>query len=198
MRTLCQGYAEVGAKPVSGCSSPETRGSASIDFVECPMDVTMKYFYRAEKQVAKIPHDRALEWLVNRDEGEREAWVELYRATRLTLGQVIQRLHIGRESLWIGDKERKRSAPALYASNYDHQDERRATLRPAAKDSGRTIAMTKDHRQICSAWNRGECHDPYPKNFLHFCSREVKGDRACGMTNHRADQCKNPKRIGNP
>ena len=44
MRTLCQGYAEVGAKPVPRCPSPETRGSATIDFVERPMDVTKNTF----------------------------------------------------------------------------------------------------------------------------------------------------------
>ena len=194
LRILCTGYAEVGAKPVPGAPQTENRGDDSSEFVECPMDVIMRYFYRAEKQVAKVAPDRALAWLRDRDENEREAWVELYRSSKLTIGKVIQRLYTERESLWVVEGGRKRPAPEEHVQGhgegYAFPPGGRAMLRPRDESElGRTMAMTKGRRQICSDWNRGICREPCPRGFIHFCSREIKGDRACGMTNHRAKDC---------
>ena len=136
----------------------------------------MRYFHRAEERVLQIRPGEALDWLASRDEADRAAWVELFSSSELTLGKVMQRHFIERESLWLVDSKAKRA-----------RDE------PQGGSSKRAAV---DGREICSGWNRGACNrneDDCGK--LHMCSRECKGGRACGIRNHRAGKGENIKRV---
>ena len=44
---------------------------------------------------------------------------------------------------------------------------------------------------ICRAWNSADgCPRPCPHGFAHVCNKQIRANRACGMTNHHYLTCK--------
>ena len=65
-----------------------------------PAIIFLLYFKRAQAKSQLVPVSQRMEWLTQRDEAERTAWVAMHRETNLTLGQVISTLHHQRQALW--------------------------------------------------------------------------------------------------
>ena len=85
--TLCVGYARAGVHARSDApEAPEKFGSRSVEYVQCPLDVVVKYHTRAARQTAKVPGAAQLDWLVSRDEAERAEWVEVFRTSQNAIG----------------------------------------------------------------------------------------------------------------
>ena len=72
LHTLCIAYAKAGVTKRQGEPGNEKRGTASVDFVECPLDVMLRYYHRAERK-AHNAGTGALAWLLEHDEAERAA-----------------------------------------------------------------------------------------------------------------------------
>ena len=68
--------------------------------VECPLDILMRYFYRVQDRAWRMPYPLALDWIWRHDEAERTAWVDRYRNSHETLGEVIKQCFITREAMW--------------------------------------------------------------------------------------------------
>ena len=109
---LMVAYAMAGAARRASAPAREVRGTNSVEVVECPLDVVIRYHHRASQQSAKLPPHRALEWLEDRDMREREVWVDRFRNGSATLGQVIQDVYREREAVWEPPEETpRRSLP---------------------------------------------------------------------------------------
>ena len=68
--------------------------------VECPLDILMRYFYRVQDRAWRMPYPLALDWIWRHDEAERTVWVDRYRNSQETLGEVIKHCLITREAMW--------------------------------------------------------------------------------------------------
>ena len=50
----------------------------------------------------------------------------------------------------------------------------------------------KSGESLCRKWNQGGCSEPCPNGREHRCNAiQKKGNRVCGMKNHRGCDCKN-------
>ena len=86
LHTLMIAYARAGCIPLPTAPTiPETADSDATLYVECPLEVVLRYFWRCANRVVRMPGDKAFHWLRSRDADERAAWVDLYR-TGLPLG----------------------------------------------------------------------------------------------------------------
>jgi len=192
LRTLCYAYAIVGAAPLADApTEPESRATDPLLYVKCPLDTVMKYYYRTEErayQVAQVDPKRVLAWLTTRDEADRTAWVEAYRGSNLTLGAVIAKVFVERESTWMVDcppeaaEGRKRKAEDAMGSGAG-----------SGGDKPRTVSALNNGTAICAAWNAGRWSEPCPRGELHVCNRRLRNGRACGMRNHRGMECKSKR-----
>ena len=111
------GYAMVGCTAVSGVPPQEKKGADTTKFVEVPLDVTFRYFFRAKKYAELQPYGQALRMLQSRDEAERELWVDYFRNGDATLGATIVRVFGMREafpSLNIISEEREHKDDTMF------------------------------------------------------------------------------------
>ena len=196
LRTLCIAYAIAGTKSISKQGAPpEIKGTISADYIEGPLDVFLKYYFRAEEralQVADTSPAEALRWLSNRDEADRTAWVDLVRNTDLPIGKIVLRVMMERESTWTVDSDlyRKHTQPIS-----ERPEKARKVMGP---DTSIRVATMTDGTPLCDLWNSGACTGPgvpCPHELLHGCDGRLRNGRACGMRNHRRIVCENKKRA---
>ena len=60
-------------------SMQERIGADTTKFVQVPLDVGMKYYFRAKRSASAIPFSGRLQWLQARDVDERSEWVSRFR-----------------------------------------------------------------------------------------------------------------------
>ncbi len=181
LRTLLLAYAKAGAQVLPDAPpGPEKRGDDTTKFVQVPYDVLLRYYHRAETQVSRVPRADQLSWLASRDEAERAAWVELHRASQMTLGAVVKLLFEQREAMWVVQPEKRKEV--------DDGSSGRPAKAPRGNNASAPAgwaAHMRDGRAICMAWNRGGCAKVCPYKEFHGCAKLWKG-RACGSKDHRA------------
>eukprot|EP00971_Amphidinium_carterae_P120707 2391875-Amphidinium_carterae.1 len=57
--------------------------------------------------------------------------------------------------------------------------------------TGTTSATLKNGKEVCAAWNKGQCKEPCPQSKLHVCNAVIgKNGRVCAMSNHTAGRCR--------
>ena len=117
-----------------------------------------------------------------------------------------------REAIWMPDASladssfnRNSAWPAPPANEFPRGAKRGNDGRPKAPQSkgqqpksGGTAnvkSVTKDGREICEKFNRGQCSDPCPAKRLHVCNAAIKGGRACGLRGHTSGQCRNRRML---
>jgi len=205
--TICIGMGRAGCLPIPGAPADETRGSKTTSFVECPLDVVLRYHFRAMINVAKVPAQHQLEWLRSRDIAERTEWVEAHRHSTDTVGAVVDRIYKQREGIWIVEEPHQRDSPRM-ARPVDEEEAdddqtrplrvKKETKKPAPKrkpGTKHTIDKTKDGKDICRAYNQGGCKSPCPNGRLHVCNAKLKNSRACGLRGHTSKDCRNRRRM---
>ena len=209
LRTLMVAYAIAGSRPASGKVQPtaETENSDPTDWMECPFEVVMRYYLRAEQkamevQAAKGPGP-ALAWLKARDHDDRSAWVEAHRQWGLSVGAAISSTTNKREATWLTDTEirnpvhtarplpgptgaPKRTVQTASASSGWGASSSNVEESPTKMPKNFTRELPNG-KQFCWAWNReaGGCREPCPNRRMHLCGFYVRKGRACGMKNHR-------------
>ena len=99
--TLLLAYSMAGIQSVQGAPSVESRGTDTTLVVQCPLDILLRYYHRAQDRAHKLPRSMSLEWIKRNDEADRMAWVDKYRNSKETLGSVIHTVLIQREALWV-------------------------------------------------------------------------------------------------
>ena len=53
---------------------------------QAPMDMLLAYHTRLAASAAQIPYSKALEWIQQRDEGERRLWADKHRTSSWSWG----------------------------------------------------------------------------------------------------------------
>ncbi len=178
--SLLIGYARAGVKPRPDApSEPEDFGSSSVDYVLVPLDVCLKYHRRAQAFALSLPPAVALETLRARDEAERRVWMEKFRASKATLGQIMDDVFDKREGRWT-------TAPPEAAA---HQPKRAR----AVDDAEETPTGAS---RFCPEWNRGQCSKNCPKGLEHRCNVIKPNGKPCGFANHRAAMCQHKQKGG--
>jgi hypothetical protein len=181
--TLCIAYARAGIKALRN-EAPETWRTEPTDYVTAPLDLMLRYHHRAQVKVQMIPAGQALAWLQTKDEEERTLWVERYRSSDLTFGQVVKEVFIRREAAW--------DVPAQIRAQLAE-----SPRTPGGKGGlgGNLKVDSPAAAQICIKFNTGQCKEPCPANRQHSCNHATKGGGVCGMRNHGAKNCRNPKKT---
>ncbi len=197
LRVLCIAYARAGALPLHDAPEQETFDSDSTDFVECPLDVTMRYWLRAEERAGRVPVSSRLGWLKQRDEAERMRWVEVFRNSNLPLGKVIATVFNQRESCWDPESARPTSnlqaspvgpspaATAASASSGSQKTNRELATRQAF---GHQLALAlRSGQEYCDAWqSSGKCNKKNTCKFFHGCAVVMPNGKACNNRGHGA------------
>lgn len=207
LKTYLIALARAGVHPRPNAPiAKEELGTASVNYVEIPLDVVFGYLERAEVRARKLPAQRRLGWIRSRDIEDRMEWCSTFRNSTESLGSIIQRLFIQREALWVTDQAPPQppvmsappagKQPATYRSQQSDRQpatQSKSAPQPPPKRARvlKTLSAMKDGRTICSDYNRGKCTDPCPRKHLHVCNAEVKPGRACAMRNHTAAECRN-------
>ena len=188
LRTLLIGYAKGGAIIRPGAPAVERRGDDSTLFVEVPYDVMLKYYFRAERQVARVSPPEQLAWLTAVDEAERSEWVDLFRNSSMTLGEVIKTVFVQRESMWHVLPEKRAAAPGNTLMDATNNEKRPRTTKAIAVPNGWGSSF-KDGRTVCIRYNQNLCSGECPDGNLHVCAKLVAKGRVCGSKEHRAMNC---------
>jgi len=191
LKTLLNAYAVAGAKAKADVNQqPEHQQSDPTEYVEAPLCQLLKYYdmveYRAFEVLQRNPQ-QALKWLTARDEEERRIWMDRMRETGLSLGKIIKASFGQRDAVWASYP----SASAVPHSPPPSGRARSPRVNPKAKRPRlQPSALLRTGVEI------GEGRlEPCPQSLTHLCSGALKKDRACGMANHRAFQCKNKHRT---
>ena len=175
----------------------------------------LAYHRRLVLCAALLPPGQALQWLQQRDEEERQQWVDKHRRTSLPLGKIIQDIFERREHMWeITARAPHPGAPAAPAAGQPSAGAapRRAILPPPRAPAGRMsrgaaappgksggggaadpslATHLKNGKELCRSFNEGRCSEPCLRNLEHACSMIVnKSGRVCGMRNHCAVTCR--------
>ena len=198
--TLCVAYARGGCIPRTA-EVPESETTESTDYIEVPLEVMLRYHHRAETSAAELPPSQALEWLQKRDEDERTKWIERYRSSSLTFGQVVKEIYEKREAMWEVPKQDKPQRPATRAPPPPvpwvapkHGSGAGGAGGSGKHGAGAAPQADGNQREICNKWNEGRCTEPCPAGRRHVCNAKLKNGKFCRLANHTAANCRNPMR----
>ena len=162
-----------------------------------------------------------LKWLERHDTDERAIWVEQYRTSNKTMGQVIKAVMELRESSWEPPEAVQARGGGQPGSSNDNTPTRTRNVRQQAQRTshplrtptkgnhnpgqknkqwgnvdgldGPQVFELRDGKKICMEFNRGGCSKRCPKDMVHICSKMLRNGRACGMRNHCSRDCKNKR-----
>ena len=197
-----------GVRKRSTAPNSERVGADTTQVVEVPYDVLMEYYNRAAKSAAERG-PAALSWLRAQDCEERAMWVEHFRGSDKTLGEVIKAAMLRRDAHWSSESgggrfstpERNQSRgkgggtspgqrkPLQGAFGGKPQPKKGAAGSPKGK--GRYANKMKDGTPLCSAFQRGACQTKGKGcgKGQHRCAWIIEGDRVCGAPGHGASTC---------
>jgi hypothetical protein len=143
-------------------------------------------------------------WIKQRDEAERQLWIEQHRTTDHTLGRIIKEVYAKQQAVWEVSRE---ITEQLNQSAVKAGSPAVVTVVPkgappapsaAAASSGLSLAATlRNGQAICAAFNSSKgCKTKGAScsQGLHCCSITFKSGRVCGMSNHTALKCKKQKK----
>ena len=203
--SLLIAYSIPGAKSRTTAATPEVRGDDTVKVVDCPLDLLMRYYYRAQARIADMPKQEALTWLVKHDEADRSSWVDRFRNSQMTLGEVIQTTLIQREAMWeIPHRVESGSlaiVPYVPRNAGGQKGAARSTRKPKGQGKGgkgqgkfrSAVKMSpklRDGKAICMSYNHGKCNLQGCPKGRHVCAGIFPSGRICGGQ-HPAISCPN-------
>ena len=200
----------VGTVAVSTAPTSEPRGSDTTDFVEFPLDLAFRYYYRAQRYATRVSQLRlpALEYLQQRDESEREAWIEYFRNGATTLGKVVLRVYEMREGMWQPPEQPARSlkdaakeedpnTPERKRRKGKGKGERQESTPPPPTPKGKVVMdfTLRDGTKLCSQYQHGKCKSKEScDQGKHLCAARLRSGRVCGLR-HPGSKCLNKQRV---
>ena len=100
LMTLPIAYSKAGCKLRADAPTAEPKTVDSTSVVECPLDVLMRYYFRVQDRAHALQCQMALGWIQRKDEAERTVWVDRFRNSTESLGEIIQHTLQTREAMW--------------------------------------------------------------------------------------------------
>ena len=134
-------------------------------------------------------------------DGERESWIEGYRNSDKSLGQVVMSTYINREAVWTVDENATRAAKDEQQSPHAASPKRQSSSQNIVKSTdsrkpGQAIRVAqrlRDGTKLCAAFQKGNCRSKTDCwEGKHFCGGIQESDRVCGGR-HPACRCTNAK-----
>ena len=191
LHTLMIAYAKAGVEVREGAPTAEPKGTDTTKVVECPLDVAMRYYYRAQVRAAQ---GATLGWIQRQDEADRNVWVDKYRNGTSTLGEVMQQVFDTRMAMW----EHRAAAlpappppPAAADSKRGRRPQKQNPQQQQQKQQtqiGKLATQFSDGTKFCGAYQKGKCNRSNC-NFKHACAVVLsKTGRVCGQ-NHPGNKC---------
>ena len=188
---------------------PDVKGVDSTKQVAVPLDVMLRYYFRAVRVSSLWPEGTRLAWLRAHDEAERTVWVDRYRNSQDSLGVVVQAVTKERDAHWVGplvagkastsSSTKRRSRSPSGGSHHSHVSSRKGSRKRSKKDkkkSGkakRWLAKTRGGESLCKGWNsKAGCKDGKKCTAKHRCNGELSSSKgkACGE-DHPSYRCTN-------
>ena len=194
LMTLLIAYSKAGCKLRADAPTAEPKTVDSTSVVECPLDVLMRYYFRVQDRAHALQYQMALGWIQRKDEAERTVWVDRFRNSTESLGEIIQHTLQTREAMWEvpppevrrlkapggAVPERKRKVPPGAGAGAPPE-------RPQARKRADALP---NGTKLCRGFNQGKCNQTGGKcNFAHRCSIIKPNGGVCGgqhaAVNHR-------------
>ena len=196
--TLLVAYSKAGSKLRADAPTAEAETVDSTKVVECPLDVLMRYCTTACR-IAHMLCSRyriAVGWIQRKDEAERTVWVDRFRNSTDSLGDIIQHTLQTREAKWElptpevrltktpgGGKADGKGKPVLGAVS------KAPPVKPTPKKRAEAL---RDGTRLCPGFKAGKCiHIAKDCNYSRQCSVVKPDGKACGghhpAVNHRWD-----------
>ena len=182
--TYLLSLARAGIKPIDPPpSTPESYSTDSTLYVHCPLDIVMRYYWRAYLIQEILPPAQALSVIRRQDIQERTEWVDRFRSSSLPLGQIIKQVFEQRSAHWdvsnMVDLKPARGTGASPKAGADGQ-------------AGESATELRDGTRLCPAWNsKAGCSNPQC-GASHRCSYTKSSGRICGSWGHNFTQHKEP------
>ena len=193
LHTLLIAYSKAGSKPRADAPPSEPKNGDSTKVVECPLDILMRYFYRVQNRAVSFqPYHAAMPWIQRKDEAERTVWVDRYRNTSETLGEVILHTMTTREAMWELPTFEPRKVPER--TDKGGGKGRKGELELSTKARPERPPPTLKRRAdalpngtpLCRHYNSGTCQkSPKDCRYAHRCSVVKADGKPCAM-NHSA------------
>ena len=164
-------------------------GADTAKFLNVPLDVIYKYYFRAKRSVTVMPISQRLCCLQTRDVEERSEWVSKFRESTMSLGQVICEVYTSRDAHWSAPgpttPDKKTAAPTAASPS---------PLKLGKPINGKHAATAmKDSAKLCPQYQRGGCKAKLCPQGAHRCAAVLRKDRVCGAFNHGATNCTNKR-----
>ena len=212
LHSLLLGYAIVGAAAVASPPSiAETKGADTTQYVVAPLDLMMRYYFRARRLADSLPYAGALQVIQRRDESERELWIDNFRNGQATLGQTIKQIYEARDTSWQpeppGQVQRiPRSLQNMPEKRLRDQDQSGGLGgKGKGKDKDRPTKAAKlsadkledkfrSGTPLCRDYQWGKCTKDKCDKGAHLCAMRLRSGRACGGK-HPANKCNNGQRV---
>ena len=194
--TLLIAYSKAGSKLRQDAPTTEVKTGESTKVVECPLDVLMRYYYRVQDRAHGMPYYAALAWVRRKDEAERTVWVDRYRNTDNSLGEVILHTMETREAMWeLPTPEARKAPPPAPAGGGVPKGGGKGSkgvpgtfskAPPPKPPPARRANSLQDGTPLCRNFNSGSCtSNARDCRYAHKCSVIARNGKACGM-NHAA------------
>jgi hypothetical protein len=87
LHSFCVGLAMVRSQSIFRDREP--RGSDTTKFVECPLDILLRYHHRATVVARSLPYKVSVTWLQERNIAERAIWVEKHWQTQHSFSIIV-------------------------------------------------------------------------------------------------------------
>ena len=154
----------------------------------------MHYYFRAQDRAHSLQYHMALGWIQRKDEAERTVWVDRFRNSTESLGEIIQHTLQTREAMWELPTPEVRQTKTPGGARLELK--RKATpgagakAQPEKPRSMKRADTLRDGTRLCHGFNQGKCGYSSGKcNYAHRCSIVKPNGGACGgqhaAINHR-------------
>ena len=153
------------------------------------------YFYRVQDRAHGLPYHMAMPWIQRKDEAERTVWVDRYRNSSESLGEVILHTMTTREAMWELPTPEPRRVPERVdkgggkgrKGDIDTASKARPERPPPALKQGTKRADALENgTQLCRYYNSSSCKlSPKDCKYSHRCSIIKADGKVCGR-NHAA------------
>jgi len=178
--TYLLSLAKAGTRPVEPLpSTPEGHSTDSTLYVQCPLDILMRYYWRAILVSEALPPQQALNVIRRQDVQERTEWVDRFRNSVLPLGQIVKAVYESRSAHWdvsnLLETNVKQSGGRLEQSKTKNQ---------AAPAAGTSAKELRDGTKLCADFNsQAGCREKNCERY-HRCSFVKGSGRVCGSYGH--------------
>ena len=188
LRVCLYALALPGAAAVDPAPSERETPERSADFVQVPLDVLLKYWFRCEKLALQLPERLRLQHIQNLDRVERGEWAQRFANGTCTLGQCVLTVFRDRDARWMAPPPEPPAPPANRRGSPTEQP-----LAPADPNAGQFAKELRDGTRLCQHWQTGKCtkqHDVNCNNGKHKCAVTFRSGRVCGAPDHIGKNCR--------